>query len=331
VVSRSWRDIDELLDTLVQKKNEPGDLDDTLKHIAHTARKLFNADVCVIFAINPITGHFISSPTIAGDLLNNGQVFPYEQPREGLAQQVLKGGGLLIEDIEGTLEYHSKFTHAENIQSFVALSLHRRQDQHPLGVLYLHYRQPQLFSHDERNLFEVFAEQASFLLQETWLLLRYQKVAQIGQEINHDLATAEVLFQKLKKGVPSIVDTQHTLLLAVHQSHTDKLELHVEEEGRSIFFEHVQGGACRHVMDTQESVFIESFTQQVEDLPFQIARLEGTAPKESLIFVPLVLRSITRSALSPTPPATRIHPGGSLHSTITGKSHCPRTQQYAFI
>ena len=127
MLSRSWKNIDELLDTFAQKKGEPGNLHETLQYIVQTAKKLSDADVCVIFAINPITGQFISPPVIEGDLLSEDDALIYERPKEGLAQQVLKGGGLLVEDIESTLNYHSKFNHAEDIRSFVALTLYKQR------------------------------------------------------------------------------------------------------------------------------------------------------------------------------------------------------------
>jgi GAF domain-containing protein len=307
MLSRSWKNIDEVLDTFAQKKGEPGNLHETLQYIVQTAKKLSDADVCVIFAINPITGQFISPPIIEGDLLSEDNALIYELPKEGPTQRILKGDGLLVEDVESTLDYHSKFNHAEDIRSFVALTLYKRQDQNPLGVLYLHYRQPQLFSPEDHNLFQLFTDQAAFLLQETWLLLRYQEVARIGQDINHDFATADILFQKLQKSLPNIVNTQHALLLAVYQPSTRKMELHMEEEGRLLFYDHIQGNACNYVMETQQPVFIGCLSLEAKDLPFQIARIEGVEPKEALIFVPLVLREKSLGVLSIQHPQPHIY------------------------
>src|SRR5947208_470398 len=96
---QSFHRVSELLDTLERTSEDPGDLASTLQHIAQTARSFFGADACVIFAINPVTDRFITSLTIAGDLLI-GET-PFEHPRPwGLAQQVLKRGILLVEDLE---------------------------------------------------------------------------------------------------------------------------------------------------------------------------------------------------------------------------------------
>src|SRR5256714_615461 len=221
--------VGKLLDALEGTTREPGDLTSTLQHIAQTARTFFGADTCVIFAINPITNHFIESLTVAGNLLKRDSL-AYKQPRpEGIAPQVLKQGVLLVEDLEAAPEYQSIFTRSEAIRSFAGLALRMKHSQKPLGVLYLNFRQQQQFSTDDRELFQFFADQASFILQETWLLQRYQAVARIGEEINHEFGTIDILFQKLQKYLPDILDTTYALLLAVYQPQTSTLDVYLEE------------------------------------------------------------------------------------------------------
>src|SRR5690349_4496897 len=92
--------LNELLDLLVPTTGTPGDLSGALKHIAQVAQTFFAADSCVIFAINPITGQFIPPLTVAGTLFEENNV-TYDRPGlEDLAQQVLKRGVLLVEDLE---------------------------------------------------------------------------------------------------------------------------------------------------------------------------------------------------------------------------------------
>src|SRR2546421_6289392 len=107
--SRSLHSIRELLEVLERTAGDPGDLTNTLQHIAQTAQTFFAADDCVILAINPITNRFIASLTIAGNLLE--EQVSFEQPRpQGNAQEVLKQGVLLVEDLETTPKYYSTFT-----------------------------------------------------------------------------------------------------------------------------------------------------------------------------------------------------------------------------
>src|SRR5207302_485492 len=123
--------------------------------------------------INPITGQFIPPLTVAGNLFQENNV-PYDKPGlEDLAQQVLKRGVLLVEDLEIMPTYQSMFMHSEDLRSFAALALHIQHRQKLLGVLYLNFRRQQEFSSADHKLLQIFADQASFILQETWLLLRY--------------------------------------------------------------------------------------------------------------------------------------------------------------
>ena len=297
--SESLLAIDKLLDMLVRTSREPGDLTGTLEHIAQTARKFFAGDASIIFAINPITSRFIESLSIAGNFLKRDLVF-FEQPRpQGITQEVLKRGVLLVPNLEATPQYHSRFTRAENIRSFVGLALHIPNSKKPLGVLYINFRQQREFTPDDRNLLQIFADQASFILQETWLLRRYKKVAHIGQEINQELATIDELFQKLKTHVASILDTSHALVLSVYQPQSNTFNLYMQEGKDFIQQEHMLSqGACQHAIKIPQTIFIEHLYVQAKDLPFQIVHIPGTGPKESFIFVPLTLRDEPLGVLS---------------------------------
>ena len=131
-------------------------------------------------------------------------------------------------------------------------------------------RHQQEFSPADHKLLQIFADQASFILQETWLLLRYQEVARIGQEINRELATNDILFQKLQKYLPNILDTTYALLLAVHQPQTNTLDMYLQEEGHSVLqVNRPLEGACQYVLKTQQTPFIECLSKEAEHLPFQ--------------------------------------------------------------
>ncbi len=295
---QSLHRVSELLDALERTPEDPGDLGSMLQHIAQTARTFFGTDVCVIFAVNPITGRFITSLTIAGDLLV--REVPFEHPRPwGLTQQVLEQGILLIEDLEKESEYHSTFTRSEGIRSFAALALQMRTRHKPLGVLYLDFRQPRQFSSSDQELLQLFAERASFLLQEAWLLQRYQEVARIGKEINHELATVDVLFQRLPEQIAAILDASYALLLAVYQPQTGTLDVYAEEEGRPLLLKNDPlEGACKYVLETQQTLFIQQLSEEADRLPFQYVSIKETGPVESLIFAPLVFRDVPLGALS---------------------------------
>src|SRR5690348_4026178 len=273
-----------LLEALEEITGEPGDLTSTLQYIAQTAKRFFSADVCVILPINPITNKFIGSLTVSDNLLKRDNL-SYQQPRpEGVTQQVLKQGILLVENLEVAPEYQNEFTRTERIRSFAGLALFARNRQQCLGAFYLNFRRQQQFSHSDYELLQTFADRVSFILQETWLLRRYQEVARIGQEINHELATVDVLFEKLRKHIGGILDTSDTLLLAVYQPQTNALDLYSEEQGSFTLRENVPlEGACQYVIETQQLLYIREMGKEVEYLEFKpvLVHTTGIGPGES--------------------------------------------------
>src|SRR5947209_4929963 len=89
-----------LFEALEQMSGDPGDLSNTMKHIAQTAQKFFHADACFIFAMNPITQRFTTSQAVVGDMLKSNKV-TFEPPKpELLTQQFLERGIIVVEDLE---------------------------------------------------------------------------------------------------------------------------------------------------------------------------------------------------------------------------------------
>jgi GAF domain-containing protein/anti-sigma regulatory factor (Ser/Thr protein kinase) len=300
VKARSLHKIGELLDALERTTGEPGHLTGTLRHVAETAQRFFKADDCVIYAINPITARFVESLTLADDQVESKILFG--QPRqEGITLRVLQQSVLLVEQLEEKPEYLSTFTQARGIKAFIGLALYMKYGQKPLGVLYLDFKAPQHFSRDDYELFQNFAEQASYILQETWLVRRYREVARIGQEINQELSTVESLFQKLHQHVSGILDISYTLSLSLYLSPTNMHQIHMYNEGEISVRHNLQPrGATQHVIETQQTFFSLNMSEEEEEkrLPFKRTSVAGMGKRESVIFVPLVLRGISLGALS---------------------------------
>ncbi|GHO96646.1 hypothetical protein KSF_066940 [Reticulibacter mediterranei] len=290
--------ISKLLDALEPISQGPGDLTSTLQHIAQTAQTFFRADSCIIFAINPITSRFITFINTVNSLQKD--TISYQNSRsEEFAQEVLTQRVLLIENVELTPDHNNRFIKLEGIHSLGALALRMRHTHKPLGVLYLNFKQQQKFSAEDCELFQFFADQASNILQEAWLLRRYQEIARIGQEINQALTTVEILFQKLQRHVADILDIRYAFLLAVYQPQTNRLDLYLGEKGHSsIRADDPLVGACRYVIETQETLFIRELSKEAKTLPFQPIDIRNTEQLESLIFVPLILRGMSLGVLS---------------------------------
>ncbi|MFL5702789.1 MAG: GAF domain-containing protein [Ktedonobacteraceae bacterium] len=284
---------------LVKTPGKPGDLNSIMQHIAQTAQDAFTTDACVILAFNPITGSFIGSQTV-GNLHSENEKL-HDTPREeGVTQEVLRDGIILIENLETQPKYHNRFLHKEGFCAFAGVALRTRHRKRPLGVIYLDFREPRTFSSADRESFRNFAVQASFLLQEAWLAHYYEQIARIGQEANQSLATPEDLFQILQRYVDAVLDDKHMLLLAIYHPQTNTLDMHIKGNGETIFINRPidVGGACKYIIDTQEPLFIRELSKEKELLSFEVINITGTPEKESLIFVPLVLRGVSLGVLS---------------------------------
>ena len=297
---QSLHNVNEVSATLVRTPGKPGDLTSILQHIAQTAQKYFATDACVVLAFNPITGSYIGSQAVVGDSHTKSELL-HDMPRkDGVTQRVLgkNDGVIVIEDLDAEPQYHNRFTLRGGFRAFAGLAMRTRHRQRPLGVIHLSYRQTREFTSTDYESFRIFAVQASFLLQETWLAHHFEQVARIGQEVNHDLATVDELFQKLQTYVDAVLDDSHILMLAILQAQTNTLEIRIRGQECNYFVNKPLEGACEYVIRTQESCFIKQWSKEKEQLPFQIINLTGTEENESQIFVPLTLRDVSLGVLS---------------------------------
>jgi GAF domain-containing protein len=279
---------------LIQSSGENKEIRETLHHIASTAQTVLDADACVIFPINPITGRFFESLTVSSNYVLQEDELSAECLRSAkLVQAILKQGSLIVANLQQAHwqeeEPVAVMTQLSDVYAVVALALHIKQSHKPLGVLYLLYKTEKLIIKNH-ELFTICANYVSFILQGDWLQYRYQEVAHIGQEINHDLSDVVTLFQKLQKNIGRILDANYALILFVYQPQAQTLDIYQTEEGHSVQeintpFE----GASRYVIESKQTVFIRDINKEALYLPFQIVRVKGTNPQESFIYVPLLL------------------------------------------
>jgi GAF domain-containing protein len=295
---QSLHDINVILTRLVQAPGQPGDFKSTLQHIGQIALEAFAPDACVIRAYNPLTGKLVEKPGFIGDqsLCNE---WLYDEPRPlGVTRRVLNEGLIFIDDLELWPEYHSRFTRAAGVRGLAGFGLFTMQRRKPLGIIYLMYRQPHAFSMTEHESLRILAMQASFLLQETWLSHHYERTARLGQEVNQRLSTVDDLFEALQAYVDSVLDRDHTIFLAVLQPQSHTLDLYIREQERTSRMNSPHLGASQYVIKTQETLLIRHASEEAGSLPCPIVPLEGTLPRESYVFVPLVLRGVSLGVLS---------------------------------
>lgn len=276
---------------------EPSDLRGTLRRIASNTRRLFAADLCAIAAINPITGQIVLPPTTTD--LDGAAELDHAQLQAILAY-ARDQGIVFVEDVRAHPEYQRLFAPLDEMRSFAAITLRADEDQRDLAVLCLSFKTSQQFTDERRELLFASTDAIGPILRHLWMMHRYRVVARIGQEINHELETADLLFQKLQARIATILDTSHFFLLAVYQPQSNTLDLHMSLKGayeaRSDF---PLSGACEYVIEQQSELIINRLSSASFDPVPPVIPLPGTnLHEESLIFIPLSLRDVPYGVLS---------------------------------
>ena len=129
----------ELFEALEQTSGNLKDFPETLENIVQIAQKVFQADACAIFAMNPITKRLIRSQSVSRDL-QKSNFEAFEQPLpEWLIQKFLEQSVFVVEDLALMPELHTTFTRSEEVRSLAALALRMKYHQKALGVLYLYF------------------------------------------------------------------------------------------------------------------------------------------------------------------------------------------------
>jgi GAF domain-containing protein len=168
-----------------------------LRRIVQIGRELLGADIAVVFALNPLTGSFLSEPVISASLGDTDLAMarPLSPRPEGLTRQVMQSRSLFVEDLEspeGT-PYANDFTKAAGVKSFAAVALPTTPGQQVLAVLYLDYRKKHAFPLFVRSTLELFADQAALILKNLWLFESLHRVNDVGQLLTQDLSSERVL------------------------------------------------------------------------------------------------------------------------------------------
>lgn len=286
----------------LQDFGEPGDLIATLRRVATMAWQRFSADGWMIFALNPITGQFVSSAAFGedqGEEIDATTLAGLQQTE--LLNRVINQDLPVVEDLKAMPEDMQAFAGLKDVRSFVAMVLKTNQAQYPLAILYLHFRKPRTSSPTDKERLHLFTGQAATMLQNTWLLYRFQEATRLGREINQTLNTVESLFKTLQKRTANLLDTSQFLMLAIYQPPADKFDLYLSEQGQyRVLPDNELNGGYQWVLQKQNPLVIPHLSAQADRLPVEFEDIPGTdfRDRESLVFVPLVLYNLPLGLLS---------------------------------
>lgn len=299
--SPSQYDVSDLLAMLVGEKGDPAELTSTLSHLAQTARSFFGATASITYAINPITGRIVESQVDADTNLKE-DVHVAQQLLEEFIPRILRQGVVQVARLEDAPEYQNEFTQSHRLGSLVTLPLRIQHNQKPLGIVILYFKQQPSLRRDfesQEKLFQIFSTQASFILQETWLLRRHQQVARIGQEVNQEPSDVRTLFERLQRHIAGILDTSDSLMLVTYEPQTKMIDIYLKEKHLPTYHQQRPlSGSSQFVIERQETVFISHLSEERKRLPFEPSYVIGTELEESLIYVPLILHNLCLGVLS---------------------------------
>ena len=229
--SRSGKaQLERMLEILALGSREPGDLRAILGAIAQAALELFEADLCVVYAVNPVSREFLPppiSPVWKGTPLPGTEIRPKMPRKDGITKGVIENEGPVF---IGSMKRHrgmsNAFTDEQKIRSVVAIPLAIPGSRKPLAVVYIDFRRAHRWRKSKKDLLEQFGLQASVALQSVWFLRRYRSISKAGKEINQKVSGPLELIETLGRRMTGVIEVQHCFLLALQQRNGPQLELY---------------------------------------------------------------------------------------------------------
>lgn len=304
----------------------PWDLNLVLKRIAKAALHTFEANLCVVFAVNPVTNDYFNQPTVIGDGIDPTPFNSIKPRPEGLTQQVLNLGPQIFEDLED----HEVPAHLlrdvlreTGVESLAGIPLKTFRRKKPLAVVYIGFQKKSGVLQADRELLELFSEHASSVLQSTWLLRRYRELTRIAQEINEETQDLSKLFERLQERIPRILDIGCCLLLGIFtpRSHTVEYFVRLENQEQKHVPRVALRGLARSLMEKQQPVLIRHYSEKKPKLSVRIVDLSNLPKSECLIFVPLVSAGVFQGVLSIQHPEPGVYDSEDLQLLTLLASH----------
>lgn len=228
--------LERMLEHLSAISKKPGDLRTALESIAQAALDLFSADLCAVYAMNPVTRNFLDppvSPVWKGSSLPGTEI-RLDTPRpQGITNSVIaKGEPVVIPSLRRKRGMSNDFTKEQGICSVVAIPLITPTSGKVLAVIYIDFRQVQTWRRTRREFLGRFASQAAMALQSVWFLRRYRSIAKAGQRINQKVSGPAELIETLRLHLRDVIETESCFVLALRDKDSDNLTLYGKVDGK---------------------------------------------------------------------------------------------------
>ena len=271
---------------------------DALRGVAKAAHEVFTPTLSGLIAKNPLTGRWLHAAQMYDSQSNLDQLPFADAIAPALIEHVQHSDGVVIKHIEDSYQYQCEYTRKHAIHTVVAWMMGK--DDASRCIVFLYFKEHYHPSHNQQEEIALFIQQATSILHEYWLQWPYHLIARIEQSINHTVQDAQSLYYMLLSYVEDVFGPSYTCFLAVYPRQGHMIDIWVNE-GKRIVVERdcsLENDACHYAIETKQVLFIEHLSQEIAEIPCDIRHIEYTDPKESFIFVPLVLRDDTFGVLS---------------------------------
>lgn len=249
---------------------------------------------------------------IFGTAIANGEIKnePVANPRPGgTTDTVAKTGKILIVE---DMQTHELYKNAPANWKGALIGLPLKFRQHVVGVMNIHFKQARTFDDSELRVLQLFADQASAVVENSRLFNETQRLLQETAERNAELGVInslqQILVSKLNfqamidligSKVQQVLNAQVTLISLYNSDTQEITHRYINERGKRLYFPQALplDAFRKKVIETQQPLLInENYITIATELGEPPA-FAGEAPK-SLLFVPLIVGNQVTGILS---------------------------------
>ena len=227
----AFKSLQEAGTNLLYLSNKPEELDRILEDIAENAQDVLGADLIYVYEYNQQGNCFSLPPIRVGDLNVEGvtkteifeddilyDVIQYPTPKythNAREDKTLTQPFTVVRENQPS----SRFVEREEIESSAALPL-IAGDEH-VGVLFVNFRTPQIFSGQQKELIELFANQLAIAIHNVRVYRFERIVSSIGRELTSKIdLTQEDVLSLIREKAGLVMDVNN-MYIALYDDSTD--------------------------------------------------------------------------------------------------------------
>lgn len=266
-----------------------------LDNIVKEACKFTGADCAVLYPYDPKQNEFYDIKNVATfGLLKDLNLKEKPRSTDGLAAYVRRKGTVILSDIEKQdpkLFGTSRFISREKIQSFIGITL--KLSGKILGILYVNFRKTHMFSQGEKEAVQLFAHQASIVINNANLytqldtraraLTGLHKVTPKLISISPTPKNITSLLKQIAKSAQSVLNADLVDIYQYHQSRDDFVLPPIQTGERYVHFEiidQIHSDDIARVMIEEDAKYItDAQEEKILIQPFETKRVDGPSER----------------------------------------------------